>query len=79
MGKQVYWLINAEWQKIVPLLPRGTRIGSMIACDQRHHAQAAFGGARWCYCPEIYDPYTTVYNRSTVGATREFGHRSSMR
>jgi hypothetical protein len=32
MGKQVYWLSDAEWRRIEPLLSRGRkgRIGSMI-------------------------------------------------
>ena len=32
MAKQVYWLSDAEWRRIEPLLPRGrrARIGSMI-------------------------------------------------
>ena len=33
MAKQVYWLSEAEWRRIEPLLPRGRKghIGSMIA------------------------------------------------
>jgi transposase len=65
MAKQVYWLSDAEWLRIEPLLPRGRR-GAHRVDDRRiisgivHMLRC---GARWRDCPEFYGPYTTVYNR----------------
>ncbi len=65
MGKQVYWLSDAEWRKIEPLLPRGRR-GAHRVDDRRVISgimHMLHSGARWRDCPEVYGPYTTVYNR----------------
>src|SRR3569832_2354488 len=65
MAKQVYWLSDAEWRRIEPLLPRG-RKGAHRVDDRRvisgimHKLKS---GSRWRDCPEVYGPYTTVYNR----------------
>jgi len=65
MAKQVYWLSDTEWGRIEPLLPRGRR-GAHRVDDRRiisgivHMLRC---GARWRDCPEVYGPYTTVYNR----------------
>ena len=65
MATQVYWLSDAEWRRIEPLLPRGRR-GARRVDDRRvisgimHMLRS---GARWRDCPEAYGPYTTVYNR----------------
>jgi transposase len=65
MVKQVYWLSDAEWRRIEPLLPRGRR-GAHRVEDRRvisgivHMLRC---GARWRDCPEVYGPYTTIYNR----------------
>ena len=65
MAKQVYWLSEAEWRRIEPLLPRG-RKGALRVDDRRvisgiiHMLKS---GSRWRDCPEVYGPYTTVYNR----------------
>ncbi|WP_426413340.1 IS5 family transposase [Bradyrhizobium ganzhouense] len=65
MAKQVYWLSDVEWQRIEPLLPRG-RKGAHRVDDRRvisgimHMLKS---GSRWRDCPEVYGPYTTVYNR----------------
>ena len=65
MAKQVYWLSDAEWKRIEPLLPRG-RKGAHRVDDRRvisgimHMLKS---GSRWRDCPEVYGPYTTVYNR----------------
>ena len=65
MAKQVYWLSDAEWKRIEPLLPLG-RKGAHRVDDRRvisgimHMLKS---GSRWRDCPEVYGPYTTVYNR----------------
>ena len=64
MSKQ-YWLSDAEWLRLEPLLPRG-RKGAHRVDDRRvisgilHMLRS---GARWRDCPSEYGPYTTVYNR----------------
>ncbi|MBR0977409.1 transposase [Bradyrhizobium diazoefficiens] len=64
MAKQVYWLSDAEWRRIEPLLPRG-RKGAHRVDDRRvisgimHMLKS---GSRWRDCPEVYGPYTTVYS-----------------
>ena len=65
MTKHLYWLSDAEWAKIEPLLPRGRR-GTRRVDDRRvisgiiHMLKT---GARWRDCPPAYGPYTTIYNR----------------
>ena len=61
----LYWLSDAEWSRIEPLLPRGRR-GAHRVDDHRvisgiiHMLRS---GARWRDCPPEYGPYTTIYNR----------------
>src|SRR3569623_80171 len=65
MAKQVYWLSDAEWKRIEPLLPRG-RKGAHRVDERRVISGIVYMlrcGARWRDCPEVYGPYTTVYNR----------------
>lgn len=65
MGAGLYWLSDAEWAKLEPLMPRGRR-GAHRVDDRRvisgimHMLRS---GARWRDCPAAYGPYTTVYNR----------------
>ena len=62
---KLYWLSDAEFARIEPLLPRGRR-GARRVDDRRvisgilHMLQS---GARWRDCPAEYGPYTTIYNR----------------
>jgi len=73
----LFWLSDAEWSRIAPLLPRG-RKGAHRVDDRRvlsgivHMLQS---GARWRDCPAAYGPYTTIY-KSIAGASRGFGSRS---
>ena len=56
---------DAEWRKIEPLLPRGRR-GAHRVDDRRVISgimHMLHSGARWRDCPEVYGPYTTIYNR----------------
>src|SRR5580700_526908 len=65
MRKQLYWLKDADWKRIEPLLPSGRR-GAHRVDDRRvisgimHMLRS---GARWRDCPPEYGPYTTIYNR----------------
>ena len=65
MRKQLYWLSDAEWKRLEPLLPRGRR-GAHRVDDRRiisgimHMLRS---GARWRDCPPEYGPDTTIYNR----------------
>lgn len=61
----VYWLSDAEWVRIEPLLPRGRR-GAHRVDDRRVISGIVHmlrSGARWRDCPALYGPYTTIYNR----------------
>lgn len=72
MAKQVYWLSDAEWKRIEPLLPRG-RKGAHRVDDRRVISGIVYMlrcGARWRDCPEVYGPYTTIYNRFNRWAKR---------
>ena len=65
MGAALYWLSDAEWAKIEPLMPRGRR-GAHRVDDRRVISGIVHmlrSGARWRDCPAAYGPYTTVYNR----------------
>ena len=65
MGSALYWMSEAEWAKIEPLLPRGRR-GAHRVDDRRVISGIVHmlrSGARWRDCPPAYGPYTTVYNR----------------
>ena len=62
---KVYWLSEAEWARIEPLMPRGRR-GAQRVDDRRIISGIVHmlrSGARWRDCPSVYGPYTTVYNR----------------
>jgi transposase len=63
--RPVYWLSDAEWRRIEPLLPRGRR-GAHRVYDRRVISGIVYMlhcGARWRDCPEVFGPYTTVHNR----------------
>ena len=80
MKKQLYWLSDAEWKRIEPLMPRGRR-GAHRVDDRRvisgimHMLRC---GARWRDCPPEYGPYTTIYNRfnALTGSTGRIGTMS---
>jgi transposase len=65
MGKALYWLSDAEWARLEPLMPRGRR-GARRVDDRRVISGIVYMlrcGARWRDCPAAYGPYTTIYNR----------------
>ena len=65
MASVLFWLSDAEWAKIEPLMQRARR-GAHRVDDRRvisgiiHMLRS---GARWRDCPSAYGPYTTIYNR----------------
>ncbi|RZN32096.1 transposase [Bradyrhizobium sp. Leo121] len=70
MRKQLYWLSDAEWKRLEPLLPRGRR-GAHRVYDRRVISGIVHmlrPGARWRDCPPEYGPYTTIYNRFNGGS-----------
>jgi transposase len=65
MRKRVYWLNDADWKRIEPLLPKGQR-GARRVDDRRVISgimHMLHSGSRWRDCPPDYGPYTTIYNR----------------
>ena len=65
MARKLYWLSDAEWARLEPLLPKGRR-GARRVDDRRVISGIVHmlrSGARWRDCPPEYGPYTTVYNR----------------
>jgi transposase len=65
MGTSLYWLSDAEWARLEPLMPRGRR-GAHRVDDRRVISGIVHmlrSGARWRDCPPAYGPYTTIYNR----------------
>src|SRR5215510_5649724 len=65
MGKALYWLSDAEWARLEPLMPRGRR-GAHRVDDRRVISGIVHmlrSGARWRDCPAAYGPYATIYNR----------------
>lgn len=63
--RSLYWLSDAEWSRIEPLLPSGRR-GAHRVDDRRVISGIVHmlrSGARWRDCPPAYGPYTTIYNR----------------
>jgi transposase len=65
MASALFWLSDAEWAKIEPLMPRGRR-GAHRVDDRRVISGIVHmlrSGARWRDCPSAYGPYTTIYNR----------------
>jgi transposase len=65
MRKQLYWLSDADWKTLEPLLPHGRRGAHRV--DDRRVVSGIMhmlrSGARWRDCPPEYGPYTTIYNR----------------
>ena len=77
MAKGYYWISDADWARIEPLLPRG-RKGAHRVDDRRVISgivQMLRSGARWRDCPEVYGPYTTVYNRFNRWSRRKVWQR----
>jgi transposase len=60
-----YWLGDAEWAAIEPLIPmnrRGVKPGNNRRVISGILHVLKFG-CRWRDCPSVYGPHTTIYNR----------------
>jgi|TARA_B100000315_G_C14386412_1_gene499846 mannitol 2-dehydrogenase len=68
-----FWFSDAQWARIAPLLPTGTR-GKERVDDRRVLSgivHALKNGGRWADCPrEVYGPKKTLYNRFVRWAER---------
>ena len=69
-----FWFSDAQWARIAPLLPTGTR--GMARVDDRRVlsgiVHALQSGGRWGDCPEhVYGPKKTLYNRFVRWAERD--------
>ena len=75
MRSTLFWLSDAQWQRMAPLLPTDVR-GKERADDRRVISgilHVLKSGCRWCDCPPEYGPYTTIYNRCSLGAAGRLG------
>src|SRR3981189_3109519 len=64
MSRNLFWLSDEQWARIEPHLPTDVR-GVERANDRRVISGIVHvlkSGCRWCDCPEVYGPPTTIYN-----------------
>ena len=65
MSRNLFWLSDAQWQRIEPHLP--TDVRGVERQDDRRIISGIIhvlrSGCRWIDCPAVYGPHTTVYNR----------------
>ncbi len=61
---ELFWLNDAQWAAIVPLLPR---LGGKPRVDDRRVISGILHrfreGLRWRAVPQVYGPRTTLFNR----------------
>lgn len=72
MRKNLFWLSEAQWEKIRPHLPTDVR-GKKRVDDRRVISGIVHvlkSGCRWCDCPPEYGPPMTIYNRFVRWAER---------
>jgi len=65
MSRDFFWLTKAQFAKIAPHLPTGTR-GKARVDDRRVISGIVHvlkSGGRWVDAPSVYDPRKTLYNR----------------
>ncbi len=62
---QIFWLSEAQFERISQCLPRDTR--GIARVDDRRVSSGIIhvlqSGCRWPDAPEAYGPYKTLYNR----------------
>jgi transposase len=67
-----FWLSDAQWKAIEPLLPKN-QPGAQRVDDRRVISGIVHvlkTGCRWQDCPGVFGPSTTVYNRFNRWARR---------
>ena len=72
MSRNLFWLSDEQWPRIEPHLPKKVR-GKKRQDDRRVISgiiHVLRSGCRWCDCPEVYGPPTTIYNRFVRWARR---------
>ncbi|GAB5378325.1 MAG: hypothetical protein AcusKO_47870 [Acuticoccus sp.] len=65
MRREHFWLTEAQFERLAPLLPTDTR-GKPRVDDRRVISgiiHVLKSGGRWVDAPEIYGPHKTLYNR----------------
>ncbi len=65
MSRDFFWLTDAQFAKIAPHLPTGTR-GKARVDDRRVISGIVHvlkSGGRWIDAPSVYGPRKTLYNR----------------
>ena len=72
MSRKQFWLSDEQLERIEPYLPTDIR-GKERVDDRRVISGIVHvlkSGCRWCDCPEVYGPPTTIYNRFVRWARR---------
>ena len=72
MNRDHFWLTDAQFAKIAPHLPTGTR-GKARVDDRRVISGIVHvlkSGGRWVDAPSVYGPRKTLYNRFVRWAAR---------
>ena len=72
MRSDLFWLSDEQWERIEPYLPTDVR-GVERQDDRRVISgivQVLKSGCRWCDCPPVYGPHTTIYYRFVRCARR---------
>ena len=75
MSRNLFWLSDEQWKRIEPFL---TDVGGVERVDYRRAisgiVQVLKSGCRWCDCPAVYGPPTTIYKPlRALGAARDLG------
>lgn len=72
MRPSLFWLTDAQWERIEPFLP--TDVRGIPRVDDRRVISGILhvlkSGCRWCDCPPEYGPHTKIYNRFVRWAQR---------
>jgi len=76
MTHDTYWLTDAQFARLEPLLPSDTR-GKPRVDDRRVISGIVHvlkSGCRWADAPEVYGPHNTLYNRFVRWAAKGVWH-----
>ena len=80
MNRDCFWLSEAQFSRLAPLLPSDTR-GKPPVDDRRVISGIVHvlkSGGRWIDAPDVYGPYKTLYNRFVRWAAKACGSTSSI-